>query len=211
MGIHLNFAPVLDVNSNARNPVIGVRSFGDDPPGGLPGRGDGARMQERACLPAENIFPATATRRLIRTWLRAWKNAGSAAARGACPRSPRRSGRPFVGHDLHILIPRWSPPGARDDVRQHPARAFARPDGVDGLILSDGMQMQRSRNSTAWSGAAWGGHAAATFVHRHGGPLGPNASGVLPGRDEGGRIGRDPDGAHRRFRRARAAGEGKNL
>jgi beta-glucosidase-like glycosyl hydrolase/CubicO group peptidase (beta-lactamase class C family) len=30
MGIHINFAPVLDVNSNAANPVIGIRSFGED-------------------------------------------------------------------------------------------------------------------------------------------------------------------------------------
>jgi len=28
MGIHINFAPVLDVNSNPKNPVIGSRSFG---------------------------------------------------------------------------------------------------------------------------------------------------------------------------------------
>ncbi|WP_455108433.1 glycoside hydrolase family 3 protein [Porphyromonas sp.] len=28
MGIHINFAPVLDVNSNPHNPVIGTRSFG---------------------------------------------------------------------------------------------------------------------------------------------------------------------------------------
>ena len=31
MGIHINFAPVVDVNSNPRNPVIGIRSFGEDP------------------------------------------------------------------------------------------------------------------------------------------------------------------------------------
>lgn len=31
MGIHVNFAPVLDVNSNPNNPVIGNRSFGEDP------------------------------------------------------------------------------------------------------------------------------------------------------------------------------------
>jgi len=30
MGIHINFAPVLDVNSNPKNPVIGIRSFGED-------------------------------------------------------------------------------------------------------------------------------------------------------------------------------------
>lgn len=31
MGIHVNFAPALDVNSNPNNPVIGTRSFGEDP------------------------------------------------------------------------------------------------------------------------------------------------------------------------------------
>jgi beta-glucosidase-like glycosyl hydrolase/CubicO group peptidase (beta-lactamase class C family) len=31
LGIHLNFAPVADVNSNPKNPVIGFRSFGEDP------------------------------------------------------------------------------------------------------------------------------------------------------------------------------------
>lgn len=31
VGQHVNFAPVADVNSNPRNPVIGYRSFGEDP------------------------------------------------------------------------------------------------------------------------------------------------------------------------------------
>lgn len=31
LGINVNFAPVLDVNSNPANPVIGYRSFGEDP------------------------------------------------------------------------------------------------------------------------------------------------------------------------------------
>ncbi len=30
MGIHFNFAPVLDINSNPANPIIGNRSFGED-------------------------------------------------------------------------------------------------------------------------------------------------------------------------------------
>ncbi len=30
-GVHINFSPVLDVNSNPKNPIIGVRSFGADP------------------------------------------------------------------------------------------------------------------------------------------------------------------------------------
>ncbi|MAS68759.1 MAG: hypothetical protein CMC43_05450 [Flavobacteriaceae bacterium] len=31
IGVHVTFAPVLDVNSQSNNPIIGVRSFGDDP------------------------------------------------------------------------------------------------------------------------------------------------------------------------------------
>jgi beta-N-acetylhexosaminidase len=31
VGVNLNFAPVMDVNNNPRNPVIGRRSFGDSP------------------------------------------------------------------------------------------------------------------------------------------------------------------------------------
>lgn len=31
MGIQVNFAPDLDINSNPNNPVIGIRSFGEDP------------------------------------------------------------------------------------------------------------------------------------------------------------------------------------
>ena len=31
VGVNMNLAPVIDVNSNPKNPVIGIRSFGDDP------------------------------------------------------------------------------------------------------------------------------------------------------------------------------------
>ncbi len=31
LGVHVNFAPVADVNNNPRNPVINIRSFGEDP------------------------------------------------------------------------------------------------------------------------------------------------------------------------------------
>jgi len=30
MGVHINFAPVLDINTNPKNPIIGNRSFGED-------------------------------------------------------------------------------------------------------------------------------------------------------------------------------------
>ena len=31
LGVHINFAPVADININPRNPIIGNRSFGEDP------------------------------------------------------------------------------------------------------------------------------------------------------------------------------------
>ena len=31
LGINMNFAPVLDVNTNPKNPIIGIRSYGDNP------------------------------------------------------------------------------------------------------------------------------------------------------------------------------------
>lgn len=31
LGVHVNFAPVVDVNNNPRNPVINTRSYGEDP------------------------------------------------------------------------------------------------------------------------------------------------------------------------------------
>ena len=46
LGVHVNFAPVVDVNNNPRNPVINTRSFGEDPAAGRPARG---RLRPRAC------------------------------------------------------------------------------------------------------------------------------------------------------------------
>ena len=30
IGVHFNFAPVVDINTNPKNPIIGNRSFGED-------------------------------------------------------------------------------------------------------------------------------------------------------------------------------------
>lgn len=43
MGFHIDFAPCVDINSNADNPVIGVRSCGEDP-------SEVARHAQAACL-----------------------------------------------------------------------------------------------------------------------------------------------------------------
>lgn len=43
LGVHVNFAPVVDINSNPRNPIIGMRSFGEQP----------ERVTQRAILYAQ--------------------------------------------------------------------------------------------------------------------------------------------------------------
>jgi beta-N-acetylhexosaminidase len=58
LGFNLNFAPVLDVDTNSDNPVIGDRSFGDDPD--LVARAGGAHLYGHrlaGVLPCGKHFP----------------------------------------------------------------------------------------------------------------------------------------------------------
>lgn len=58
LGIHINFAPVLDVNNNPKNPVIGSRSFGDDPLlVAKKGYAYMAGMQDNGIMPTGKHFP----------------------------------------------------------------------------------------------------------------------------------------------------------
>ncbi|MGF1576472.1 MAG: glycoside hydrolase family 3 protein, partial [Cyanophyceae cyanobacterium] len=58
LGINVNFAPVVDVNSNPANPIIGIRSFGSDP--GLVSRFGVATLQgyqQTGVIPCPKHFP----------------------------------------------------------------------------------------------------------------------------------------------------------
>ena len=58
--MHVNFAPVVDVNSNPANPVIGSRSFGSSTDlAGILGSALGAYKTSR-CSPRPSTSPATA-------------------------------------------------------------------------------------------------------------------------------------------------------
>lgn len=58
LGIDVDFAPVLDVNNNPRNPVIGVRSFGEDPERVVRhGVAAVAGLREAGLLPVIKHFP----------------------------------------------------------------------------------------------------------------------------------------------------------
>jgi beta-N-acetylhexosaminidase len=58
LGIHLNFAPVVDINSNPNNPVIGFRSFGEDAHRvGLQGRAFILGLESQRVLSCMKHFP----------------------------------------------------------------------------------------------------------------------------------------------------------
>ena len=58
MGIHVNFAPVADVNSNAANPIIGMRSFGEDPElVGVKAQAYAIGMQSKGLITTMKHFP----------------------------------------------------------------------------------------------------------------------------------------------------------
>jgi beta-N-acetylhexosaminidase len=58
MGIHMAFAPVLDVNNNPKNPVISARSFGEDANlVAMMGRGLVRGIQENGMLATGKHFP----------------------------------------------------------------------------------------------------------------------------------------------------------
>jgi beta-N-acetylhexosaminidase len=111
LGINWNFAPVLDVNNNPANPVIGERSFSSDPDevsrlaagldARLAGRGRGLLRQA-----------------LPRPWRHACRLAPRAAHRGQEPRRAGRAGAaPFKAlaaqapamMTAHIVYPQIDP------------------------------------------------------------------------------------------------------
>ena len=70
LGVHVNFAPVADVNNNPRNPVINIRSFGEDPGArGRHGAGRGGGPAERRSRGHAEALPrARRHRRSTPTW-----------------------------------------------------------------------------------------------------------------------------------------------
>lgn len=148
-GVTLNWAPSADVNSNPDNPVIGVRSFGDDPAlvarhtaawvEGLqaagvaacvkhfPGHGDTAVDSHHALPRIDADLPTLRERELVP--FRAAVAAGSKAVMSA-----------------HILLPALDSarpgtlsPAALGGLLRAPESEGGL--GYDGLIVTDGMEM----------------------------------------------------------------------
>ncbi|MFJ8664009.1 glycoside hydrolase family 3 protein [Streptomyces sp. NPDC093795] len=144
-GVDLNWAPSADVNSNAENPVIGVRSFGPDPDlvarhtvayvDGLqgvgvaactkhfPGHGD-TNVDSHDALPRIDVDLATLhTRELVP--FRAAVAAGTKAVMSA-----------------HILLSALDPHRPATLSPQILTGLLRQELGFEGLIVTDGMEMQ---------------------------------------------------------------------
>ncbi|MEU5279204.1 glycoside hydrolase family 3 protein [Streptomyces asoensis] len=144
-GVNLNWAPSADVNSNPANPVIGVRSFGADPhlvarhtaayvtglqSAGVaactkhfPGHGDTA-VDSHHALPRIDADPAVLGERELAPF-RAAIAAGSRAVMSA-----------------HILVPALDPARPATLSPRVLTTLLREELGYDGLIVTDGMEMQ---------------------------------------------------------------------
>ncbi|MER5980872.1 glycoside hydrolase family 3 protein [Streptomyces sp. NPDC001857] len=144
-GVTLNWAPSADVNSDPRNPVIGVRSFGADPDlvarhtsayvTGLqsagvaacakhfPGHGDTA-VDSHLALPRVDAAPEVLAGRELAPF-HAAVAAGSRAVMSA-----------------HILVPALDPDRPATLSRRVLTDLLRGELGYDGLIVTDGMEMR---------------------------------------------------------------------
>ena len=152
VGIQVNFAPVADVNSNPANPVIGYRSFGEDPErvakavvayslgledGGVqavakhwPGHGDTDTDSHKA-LPVVN-HDMDRLRNVDFVPFREFTNAGCSGI--------------MVGH---IAVPVLDPSGAPASLSTIVNSKYLREElGYEGLIYTDALSMKGSMNST---------------------------------------------------------------
>ncbi|MEU0060018.1 glycoside hydrolase family 3 protein [Streptomyces sp. NPDC006334] len=144
-GVTLNWAPSADVNSDPRNPVIGVRSFGADPhlvarhtsayvtglqSAGVaacakhfPGHGDTA-VDSHLALPRVDAAPEVLAGRELAPF-HAAVAAGSRAVMSA-----------------HILVPALDPDRPATLSRRVLTDLLRGELGYDGLIVTDGMEMR---------------------------------------------------------------------
>ena len=172
LGVHVNFAPVADVNNNPRNPVINTRSFGEDPAvvgrlaaawvrgltaGGMvatlkhfPGHGD-TDVDSHRRLP----LIAHPRARLDRVELPPFR-AGIAAGAGAVMTS-------------HVALPGLDPGSIRPATVSAPVvTGLLRRDlGFNGLVYTDSMRMRSITNRLSTAQAAVAAVAAGHDVVVH--------------------------------------------
>lgn len=156
-GINMNYAPIADINSEPKNPVIGVRSPSDDPE--TVGRFVSAQikgLQQGGIVPCVKHFPGHGDT-AVDSHYGLPMNSKSKAQLESCELVPfRRAVVEGVASVMtaHISIPGIGDPELPDD---HPSKALPaslNPDAVkilreemkyQGLIVSDCLEMDSVR------------------------------------------------------------------
>jgi beta-N-acetylhexosaminidase len=159
LGINMNYAPVADVNSEPKNPVIGVRSFSDDPE--MVGRFVSAQIkgfQSAGIIPCVKHFPGHGDTAVDSHYALPIINKGKAEM-DACELIPFRRA---VGEGVdavmtaHIVVP-----GIDASTSNLPASLNPRVIDIlrtemhyDGLVISDCLEMDGVRAPFGTSDAA---------------------------------------------------------
>lgn len=146
LGFNVNFAPVLDVNNNPQNPVIGVRSFGEEP--GLVAKLGTAMirgLQDGGVLATAKHFPGhgdTALDSHIDLPTVPHDRARLDRVELAPFRAAIESGVAAV-MSAHVTFPAIDPAPGLPATLSHPAlTGLLRQElGFDGLIFTDAMEM----------------------------------------------------------------------
>ncbi|MEU9334307.1 glycoside hydrolase family 3 protein [Streptomyces sp. NPDC048290] len=144
-GVNFNWAPSADVNSNADNPVIGVRSFGADP--ALVARHTAAYVQGlqaagvAACVkhfPGHGDTAVDSHHAMPRIDV----DADVLAARDLAPFRAGIAAGSLAVMSAHILVPALDPDRPATLSSGILTGLLRRELGHDGLIVTDGMEMQ---------------------------------------------------------------------
>ncbi len=145
-GIHWNFAPVADINNNPDNPVIGYRSFGEDPYWvGRYAKALSSGLQDAGILTSAKHFPGhgdTATD----------SHLGLPVIDKSLPELFENELQPFIKlikHDVdsvmigHLAVPSLSGgTGEPSTLSEHTINGFLRKElGFEGVVVSDALNM----------------------------------------------------------------------
>lgn len=183
IGADVVIGPVADVNTDPRNPVIGVRAFGADADlvsrhvaaevegiqgGGVaacvkhfPGHGD-THLDSHHDLPTVDLDPEE----FARVHLAPFRAAIAAGADSVMT--------------AHIVVPAWGEEPATLNPR---VLGMLRTEGFDGVIITDALDMAAVRESVGISGGAVRALAAGADLLCIGNPTNPGDA-ALPDQDE---------------------------
>lgn len=146
LGIHINFAPVADVNSNPNNPVIGFRSFGENPV--LVGNHVAATvkgMEGQGVLTSIKHFPGHGDTDVDSHYDLPIVN-NSYAQINAIDFSPFRAGIDAGASTVmigHLNVPALDPSGTPSSLSKATIQNHLKRDmGFKGLVVSDALRMK---------------------------------------------------------------------